>query len=59
MVINEKNHDTIYRKVQAMYFTDKTIDEIVRELRLPKMDVLDMMQTIQARHMMKKEYGRN
>lgn len=40
--------DNSYRKVEAMYRKNLTIDEIGRQIGLERMDVLDIVQKIYA-----------
>lgn len=44
----DKEKDTKYRKVEAMWRRGCSIDEIVRSVKLSKMDVLDVTQKIFA-----------
>ena len=42
----DKEKDTKYRKVEAMWRRGCSVDEIVRSVKLSKMDVLDATQKI-------------
>ena len=44
----DKEKDTKYRKVEAMWRRGCSVDEIVRSVKLSKMDVLDATQKIFA-----------
>lgn len=44
----DKEKDTKYRKVEAMWRRGCSVDEIVRSVKLSKMDVLDVTQKIFA-----------
>lgn len=44
----DKEKDTKYRKVEAMWKRGCSVDEIVRSVKLSRMDVLDVTQKIFA-----------
>ena len=49
IISREERMDMNYRKVEAMYRKGRSINEMVNSAGLPKMDVLDIVQTIFAR----------
>lgn len=50
----EKSSNDIYRRVEAMYYTDKTTAEIARECGISKIAALEILQKVFAKNEMRK-----
>lgn len=49
-MIKSKYPEGLYKRVEAMYYTDKSVQEIARECRIEKVTALEIMQHIFAKN---------
>lgn len=50
-----KYPEGLYKRVEAMYYTDRSASEIARECGIEKMDALNMLQHIFAKNQEKRK----